>query len=204
MGTSTVSGPFRSENGFEQLVDGEWVPVSGGGSSLSLTTTGTSGPATLVGSNLNIPNYATGGGGGSVTQYITTMGLPGGGYAYLNLPLPTTATVGDTYEIIIQPTLLQNGVNTAVEIGFDGYPGNAAFIGGVQTIVAVGSLVASGAVYAGSFVLINTPATPVSSYELASGRVTITYIGLIELVPESGYFNHIYVVTGSYTQDYVG
>jgi hypothetical protein len=64
MGTSTVSGPFRSQNGFEQLVNGEWVPVSGGGSPLSLTTTGTSGPATLVGSNLNIPNYSTGGGGG--------------------------------------------------------------------------------------------------------------------------------------------
>jgi hypothetical protein len=64
MGTSTVSGPFRSQNGFQELVDGEWVPVSGGGSPLSLTTTGTSGPATLVGSNLNIPNYATGGGGG--------------------------------------------------------------------------------------------------------------------------------------------
>lgn len=31
MGTSTVSGPFRSENGFQELVNGQWVPVAGGG-----------------------------------------------------------------------------------------------------------------------------------------------------------------------------
>jgi hypothetical protein len=32
MGTSTVSGPFRSENGFQELVDGVWTPVGGGNS----------------------------------------------------------------------------------------------------------------------------------------------------------------------------
>lgn len=31
MGISTVSGPFRSENGFQELVNGVWTPVSGGG-----------------------------------------------------------------------------------------------------------------------------------------------------------------------------
>ena len=32
MGISTVSGPFRSKNGFQQLDEnGEWVPVTGGG-----------------------------------------------------------------------------------------------------------------------------------------------------------------------------
>jgi len=31
MGISTVSGPFRSKNGFQELVNGEWVPVAGGG-----------------------------------------------------------------------------------------------------------------------------------------------------------------------------
>jgi len=31
MGTSTVSGPFRSENGFQELVNGVWTPVGGGG-----------------------------------------------------------------------------------------------------------------------------------------------------------------------------
>ena len=31
MGISTVSGPFRSQNGFQELVNGVWVPVAGGG-----------------------------------------------------------------------------------------------------------------------------------------------------------------------------
>lgn len=31
MGISTVSGPFRSANGFQELVNGVWTPVSGGG-----------------------------------------------------------------------------------------------------------------------------------------------------------------------------
>jgi len=37
---------------------------------LTLTTTGTSGPATLVGSTLNIPQYTGGGGGVSVNDAI--------------------------------------------------------------------------------------------------------------------------------------
>ena len=43
---------------------------------LTLTTTGTSGLSTLVGNTLNIPNYATGGGGGLVTS-LTTVGTSG-------------------------------------------------------------------------------------------------------------------------------
>lgn len=31
MGTSTVSGPFRSQNGFQELVNGVWTPVGSGG-----------------------------------------------------------------------------------------------------------------------------------------------------------------------------
>ena len=31
MGISTVSGPFRSQNGFQELVNGQWVPVAGSG-----------------------------------------------------------------------------------------------------------------------------------------------------------------------------
>jgi hypothetical protein len=40
---------------------------------ITLTTTGTSGVATLVGSILNIPNYATGGGGGSGNSTTQTV-----------------------------------------------------------------------------------------------------------------------------------
>lgn len=46
---------------------------------LTLTTTGTSGSATLVGSTLNIPNYATSGGSGTVTNVsvVSANGLGG-------------------------------------------------------------------------------------------------------------------------------
>lgn len=40
---------------------------------LTLTTTGTSGAATLVGNTLNIPNYATGGGSGTVTSVALSL-----------------------------------------------------------------------------------------------------------------------------------
>ena len=41
MGTSTVSGPFRSQNGFQELVDGVWTPVGGGGSTALIVAPGT-------------------------------------------------------------------------------------------------------------------------------------------------------------------
>lgn len=48
MGTSTVSGPFRSANGFQQLDEnGVWVPVSGGGGG------GGGGPAIEIDLNLS-------------------------------------------------------------------------------------------------------------------------------------------------------
>jgi len=46
--------------------------------SLTLTTTGTSGASTLVGSTLNIPQYSGGGGSGTVTSVATGYGLSGG------------------------------------------------------------------------------------------------------------------------------
>lgn len=39
---------------------------------ISLTTTGTSGAATLIGNTLNIPNYATGGGGGMTRVFLSS------------------------------------------------------------------------------------------------------------------------------------
>lgn len=45
---------------------------------ITLTTTGTSGAATFTSNTLNIPNYATGGGSGTVTNVATGFGLSGG------------------------------------------------------------------------------------------------------------------------------
>ncbi len=55
MGISTVSGPFRSKNGFQELVNGEWVSV-GSGSIIPITnvdggTTSVTIPALQIGSS---------------------------------------------------------------------------------------------------------------------------------------------------------
>lgn len=89
---------------------------TGSGAGFTLTTTGTSGAATLSGTVLNIPNYS--GGSGSVTSVGTTGPLTGG-------PITTTGTIGC-------PTC----VTSASALG-----GNALMIGGgSQTSSTLGSL----------------------------------------------------------------
>lgn len=58
--------------------------VSGGGGITTLTTIGTSGPATLVGNTLNVPQYSGGGGGGGLQ------------FTYGNT-IPTSPTAGDIW-----------------------------------------------------------------------------------------------------------
>lgn len=72
---------------------------------ITLTTTGTSGPATLVGSTLNIPQYSGGGGGGSTPVKLTSQVLAVGSwtlsggyytYAFSNVNVTTTCDVSVT------------------------------------------------------------------------------------------------------------
>lgn len=76
---------------------------------LSLTTTGTSGAATLVGSTLNIPQYSSGGGSGTVTSVATGYGLLGG-------PITTTGTL--TVDTSTVYDFVRDSI-VAVEIGGD-------------------------------------------------------------------------------------
>ena len=71
---------------------------------ITLTTTGTSGPATLVGATLNIPQYS-GGGGGSTPVKLTSQTLAVGSwtlsggyytYAFSNVNIDTTCDVSVT------------------------------------------------------------------------------------------------------------
>lgn len=64
---------------------------------ITLTTTGTSGAATLVGDTLNIPQYSGGGGGGTVTEVTT------------NAPLSVTNGTTTPDLSIAQATALANG-----------------------------------------------------------------------------------------------
>lgn len=66
-------------------MDGDWTEVVSG--SLTLTTTGSSGAATLIDGVLNIPEYSGGGSSGTVTEVDTDATLTGG-------PITTTGTLG--------------------------------------------------------------------------------------------------------------
>jgi len=72
---------------------------------ITLTTTGTSGAATFVGNTLNIPNYATGGGSGTVTSV--------GGTGTVN-GITLTGTVTSTGNLTLGGTL--SGVDLATQV----------------------------------------------------------------------------------------
>lgn len=59
----TLNVPTASATNRGVLSAANWSTFNGKQDAITLTTTGTSGAATLVGSTLNIPNYASGGGG---------------------------------------------------------------------------------------------------------------------------------------------
>lgn len=82
----------------------DWNTFNGKQNALTLTTTGTSGAATLVGSTLNIPQYSGGGGGGTIykltSQTLTSASwvLSGGYYTYTfsNVNITTNTRVDFT------------------------------------------------------------------------------------------------------------
>jgi len=82
----------------------DWNTFNGKQNALTLTTTGTSGAATLVGSTLNIPQYSGGGGGGTIykltSQTLTAASwvLSGGYYTYTfsNVNITTNTRVDFT------------------------------------------------------------------------------------------------------------
>jgi hypothetical protein len=64
--THTFNLPTASATNRGALSSADWGVFNGKQDTITLTTTGTSGPATLVGSTLNIPQYGGGGGGGTI------------------------------------------------------------------------------------------------------------------------------------------
>lgn len=75
------------------LSSADWNAFDGKQDALTLTTSGTSGAATLIGSTLNIPNYATGGGSGTVTSVDLTMPPA---FAVSGNPITTSGTLAVT------------------------------------------------------------------------------------------------------------
>jgi hypothetical protein len=62
-GSFTINIPIASATNTGKLSAADWSTFNGKQAAISLTTTGSSGAATLIGSTLNIPQYATSAGG---------------------------------------------------------------------------------------------------------------------------------------------
>jgi len=98
---------------------------------ITLTTTGSSGPATLVGSTLNIPQYSGGGGGSTFGTHIVVK--PKSSVYYSTNPLTgsggtTTTTANNIY---LAPFIPQNSISVnefRVEV-------NTVAVGGLATIL---------------------------------------------------------------------
>lgn len=93
--THTFNIPSASASNRGLLTTTDWSAFNAKQAALSLTTTGTSGAATLVGSTLNIPQYA--GNPGTVTSIATNSPITGGtitGSGTIGITQATTSTDG--------------------------------------------------------------------------------------------------------------
>lgn len=77
--------------------------IAGKQNTITLTTTGTSGAATLSGSTLNIPQYSGGGGGGSSTGVDSTNTATSSGQRVFSFPYTLT-------DYTVQKIVIRNGV----------------------------------------------------------------------------------------------
>ena len=115
---------------------------------ITLTTTGTTGVATLTGNVLNIPNYSSGGGGGIVTSLTTTgtTGVATLAAGVLNVPNYANTTnfslasdTGTTSAMAAGNTLTIEG-GTGIETVVSGNPGGARSVLNLSnTTVTAGS-----------------------------------------------------------------
>jgi len=74
-GEFSMNVATTNQNGY--LTASNWNMFNNKQDALTITTLGTSGAATLVGSTLNIPQYSGGGGGGTVTNVAVTIDSSG-------------------------------------------------------------------------------------------------------------------------------
>jgi hypothetical protein len=99
--TPAISMPAAtgSVNGY--LASSDWTVFNAKQNAITLTTTGSSGAATLIGDTLNIPNYA-GGSSGGIFGIANTSGV----YTYYATPALAyaAATVGQTIELFADYT----------------------------------------------------------------------------------------------------
>jgi len=117
-----------SQNGY--LSSADWITFDGKQGSISLTTIGSSGPSTLVGSVINVPNYTLSGlGGVPQTRTLTINGIT------YNLSADRTWTIaaGVSSVTATTPLFSTGGVNPDISIqqsssSLDGYLSNVDWL----------------------------------------------------------------------------
>lgn len=129
--TPTISIATANTSTTGALTSTDWNTFNGKQNALTLTTTGTSGAATLVGSTLNIPQYS-GGGGASGVHILTP---PESGRRYnLNINQQGNTTVGGlgvSNTLYFLPFIPRNSItisNIQINVG-TGAAGSTACIG---------------------------------------------------------------------------
>lgn len=111
-----------------------WAAIDGKQGTLTLTTTGSSGAATLVGSALNIPQYSGGGGGSGTVTSVSVATANGFGGAV------ATATTTPAIAVRTTVTGLLKGDGTSVSAAVAG----TDYLAGNQAITLGGDLSGSG------------------------------------------------------------
>ena len=147
-GTIGITQATTSTNGYLSSTD--WNTFNGKQGSLTLTTTGSSGAATLVGNTLNIPQYS-GGGGTDTINWTHTQALP---------------TIGSTIKAEPVFCTLPNLTNTTATIFSQRIVLVAVWIPSAMTITGVKWIQST----AGTFVASNF--NGVALYTLSAGTFT--------------------------------
>lgn len=161
-GNITINIPTASATNRGLLSSADWSTFNGKQNSITLTTTGTSGPSTLIGSTLNIPSYST-----DLSGYVTL------GTAQTITAQKTFTTSGSSDTMIISHgsgsgfalDVIKAGSGEAIRVNKTSGSGNAmTIIGGnfeAPTIVKTGGtsaqfLKADGSVDSNTYVTTDT------------------------------------------------
>jgi hypothetical protein len=126
----TLNIPTASASNRGALSSADWTTFNGKQGALTLTTTGTSGAATLVGNTLNIPNYASGGSSGTVTSVSVVLA---NGFA--GTVATDTTTPAITLSTTITGLLKGNGTSISAAVAGTDYLTSV----GISNLTATGT-----------------------------------------------------------------
>jgi hypothetical protein len=149
-GVFSIQQANASQGGFLSAAD--WITFDGKQTAINLTTTGNSGPSTLVGSTINVPNYTLAGlNGVPQTRTLTINGVTynlsadrswtiAAGVSSVTATSPLFSTGGATPNISIQKadSILDGYLSSADWLTFDG---KQDFLGGTGLVKSVGGVI---------------------------------------------------------------